>query len=295
MPAVKATSRPSASDTAAAISHTRRRRPNGQRRRASSGSTISAAAGAANHGDVCGAVARVLAQHHLERALDRRQRRSGRRTRSACLTSRRYPTPGAPASSSRSEIDPAPSADDRAAAATVPSPHGNHRSPYPTPAPRRGHPRRRRDPQYSLRKILAVWAAAMVPMGLLAWVVAPLLADHLGGPSPLTRALHHLPHRRPGLAVRPRADPARARAPLPDWPGLPQGAVAQRPAAQARGCWSRCWPSRSASRSSSPDPPRRHPRARRVLRLPRRSRVHVRLVGLARGHRHAVGVQHRPR
>ena len=29
----------------------------------------------------------------------------------------------------------------------------------------------------------------MVPMGLLAWVVAPWLADHLGGPSPLTRSL----------------------------------------------------------------------------------------------------------
>jgi len=31
-------------------------------------------------------------------------------------------------------------------------------------------------PQYSLRKILLVWAAAAVPMGLLGWVVAPALA-----------------------------------------------------------------------------------------------------------------------
>jgi uncharacterized protein len=43
--------------------------------------------------------------------------------------------------------------------------------------------------QYSLRAILAVWAAAAVPMGLLAWVVAPWLADQLGGDAPLTKAL----------------------------------------------------------------------------------------------------------
>jgi CAAX protease family protein len=43
--------------------------------------------------------------------------------------------------------------------------------------------------QYSLREILAVWAAAAVPMGLLAWVVAPWLADRLGGDQPLTKAL----------------------------------------------------------------------------------------------------------
>jgi uncharacterized protein len=35
--------------------------------------------------------------------------------------------------------------------------------------------------QYSLGAILGVWAAAAVPMGLLAWVVAPWLADQLGG------------------------------------------------------------------------------------------------------------------
>ena len=34
--------------------------------------------------------------------------------------------------------------------------------------------------QYSLRQILAVWAAAAVPMGVLAWIVAPLLKDQFG-------------------------------------------------------------------------------------------------------------------
>jgi len=43
--------------------------------------------------------------------------------------------------------------------------------------------------QYSLGEILGVWAAAAVPMGLLAWVVAPWLADRLGGDEPLTQAL----------------------------------------------------------------------------------------------------------
>ena len=31
--------------------------------------------------------------------------------------------------------------------------------------------------QYSLGKILLVWAAAAIPMGLLGWIVAPALAD----------------------------------------------------------------------------------------------------------------------
>ena len=43
--------------------------------------------------------------------------------------------------------------------------------------------------QYSLAQILGVWAAAAVPMGVLAWVVAPWLRDQLGGDEPLTRAL----------------------------------------------------------------------------------------------------------
>ena len=43
-------------------------------------------------------------------------------------------------------------------------------------------------PQLELRGIIAVWAAAAVPMGLLAWVAAPLLADQLSGPGALSRA-----------------------------------------------------------------------------------------------------------
>ena len=44
-------------------------------------------------------------------------------------------------------------------------------------------------PQLSLRRIIAVWAAAAVPMGLLSWVAAPLIADQLSGPNRLVRAL----------------------------------------------------------------------------------------------------------
>jgi membrane protease YdiL (CAAX protease family) len=43
--------------------------------------------------------------------------------------------------------------------------------------------------QYSLAKILGVWAAAAIPMGLLAWVVAPWLRDQLGGRDPFVEAL----------------------------------------------------------------------------------------------------------
>src|SRR5919197_2793897 len=43
--------------------------------------------------------------------------------------------------------------------------------------------------QYSLAQILGVWAAAAVPMGLLAWVAAPLLRDQLGGDEPLAQSL----------------------------------------------------------------------------------------------------------
>lgn len=44
-------------------------------------------------------------------------------------------------------------------------------------------------PQLSLGGVLAVWAAAALPMGLLAWLVAPRLADHLSGAASLPRAL----------------------------------------------------------------------------------------------------------
>ena len=43
--------------------------------------------------------------------------------------------------------------------------------------------------QYSLAQILGVWAAAAIPMGLLAWVFAPLLRDQLGGREPLAESL----------------------------------------------------------------------------------------------------------
>ena len=43
--------------------------------------------------------------------------------------------------------------------------------------------------QYTLKKILGVWAAAAVPMGMLAWVVAPWLRDQLGGRDPFVEAL----------------------------------------------------------------------------------------------------------
>ncbi len=43
--------------------------------------------------------------------------------------------------------------------------------------------------QYSLAQILGVWAAAAVPMGVLAWIIAPLLSHQLGGDQPLAQAL----------------------------------------------------------------------------------------------------------
>jgi membrane protease YdiL (CAAX protease family) len=45
--------------------------------------------------------------------------------------------------------------------------------------------------QYSLARVLAVWAAAALPMGVLAWIVAPALADDLSGAGdvPMLKAL----------------------------------------------------------------------------------------------------------
>jgi uncharacterized protein len=45
--------------------------------------------------------------------------------------------------------------------------------------------------QYSLAQIVAVWAAAALPMGILAWIVAPPLADRLSGAGdvPMFKAL----------------------------------------------------------------------------------------------------------
>jgi uncharacterized protein len=44
-------------------------------------------------------------------------------------------------------------------------------------------------PQYTKSRVLGIWTAAAVPMGLLAWVVAPVLAHFLHGPAALSRAL----------------------------------------------------------------------------------------------------------
>jgi membrane protease YdiL (CAAX protease family) len=43
--------------------------------------------------------------------------------------------------------------------------------------------------QYSRKQIFRIWAAATVPMGVLAWIVAPWLGGRLGGAAPLTEAL----------------------------------------------------------------------------------------------------------
>jgi hypothetical protein len=43
--------------------------------------------------------------------------------------------------------------------------------------------------QYSLAQILAVWAAAAIPMAVLAWVLAPLLGVLLAGDEPFAQAL----------------------------------------------------------------------------------------------------------
>jgi membrane protease YdiL (CAAX protease family) len=46
-------------------------------------------------------------------------------------------------------------------------------------------------PQYSRWAIVGIWAAAALPMGALAWLVAPALADQLSGPAnvPLIKAV----------------------------------------------------------------------------------------------------------
>ena len=52
-----------------------------------------------------------------------------------------------------------------------------------------GTPSESQSEQYSLAKILGVWAAAALPMAALAWIVAPLVAGQLDGPVALARAL----------------------------------------------------------------------------------------------------------
>jgi membrane protease YdiL (CAAX protease family) len=47
-------------------------------------------------------------------------------------------------------------------------------------------------PQYRRRAIVAIWAAAALPMAVLAWLVSPLLADRFGGEGivPMAKALY---------------------------------------------------------------------------------------------------------
>ena len=52
-----------------------------------------------------------------------------------------------------------------------------------------GPPSESQSEQYSLAKILGIWAAAALPMAALAWVVAPLVAAQLDGPAAMARAL----------------------------------------------------------------------------------------------------------
>jgi membrane protease YdiL (CAAX protease family) len=70
--------------------------------------------------------------------------------------------------------------------ATLAPPHPTTATATAAAAPR---PERVTIPQYSRRGVLAVWAAAALPMAALSWIVAPILADRLGGPQPLMRAL----------------------------------------------------------------------------------------------------------
>jgi membrane protease YdiL (CAAX protease family) len=79
----------------------------------------------------------------------------------------------------------------RAASTTKQESPSANRQPATTRGTRRPAPPadERALPQLRLGGITAVWAAAALPMGLLAWIAAPLLADHLSGPSALTRAL----------------------------------------------------------------------------------------------------------
>ncbi len=44
-------------------------------------------------------------------------------------------------------------------------------------------------PQLTLGGIAAVWAAATLPMGVLVWVIAPLVSDRLDGPGALARSM----------------------------------------------------------------------------------------------------------
>jgi membrane protease YdiL (CAAX protease family) len=61
--------------------------------------------------------------------------------------------------------------------------------PAPPPVAETTDDRARDIPQYSLRQILGVWAAATAPMAILSWVVAPWMSHWLGGRDPFIDAL----------------------------------------------------------------------------------------------------------
>jgi membrane protease YdiL (CAAX protease family) len=61
--------------------------------------------------------------------------------------------------------------------------------PRPAAEPAAATPIDVRVPQYSRRRIAAIWAAAALPMAFLAWALAPWLADRLEGPNTLAKAL----------------------------------------------------------------------------------------------------------
>ena len=63
------------------------------------------------------------------------------------------------------------------------------RTTTPNRTPGRGTAGAATIPQYGFGRIVAVWAAAALPMAALAWLGAPALADALGGNHALTRAL----------------------------------------------------------------------------------------------------------
>ena len=59
------------------------------------------------------------------------------------------------------------------------------------PAPADQAPAKVEIPQYGIRRILVVWAAAALPMAALAWLVAPALEDRFAGTGsvPMVKAL----------------------------------------------------------------------------------------------------------
>jgi hypothetical protein len=73
---------------------------------------------------------------------------------------------------------------------SVTTPSSEVASPVRTAEPVRGEVDRYQGiRQYSLKRIVAVWAAAALPIGVLAWVVAPLLEYQFSGPEPLIQSL----------------------------------------------------------------------------------------------------------